>query len=70
MQGLTMQTRVPVPVHPTLLTKAGDNPANGMSSTPLKSTDLLKGHHSVTIEHQGLIYRLQLTKLGKLILTK
>ncbi len=36
----------------------------------LSSSALLQGHKSVLIEHQGLIYRLQETKLGKLILTK
>jgi hemin uptake protein HemP len=34
------------------------------------STDLLKGLSSVLIEHNGTSYRLQTTKLGKLILTK
>lgn len=45
-------------------------PAAGLSQAPLSSADLLKGQKSVAIEHDGLIYRLQLTKLGKLILTK
>lgn len=40
------------------------------SSEPVQSTDLLKGQKSVVIEHNGSIYRLQATKLGKLILTK
>ncbi|OQW90076.1 MAG: hypothetical protein BWK72_02335 [Rhodoferax ferrireducens] len=31
---------------------------------------VLRGHKSVSIEHEGVIYRLQVTKLGKLILTK
>lgn len=44
--------------------------ANGTSLEPLHSIDLLKGLKSVAIEHEGLIYRLQLLKLGKLILTK
>ncbi len=34
------------------------------------STQLLKGHKAVAIRHNGAIYRLQATKLGKLILTK
>ncbi len=37
---------------------------------PLPSTAVLRGHKSVPIEHEGVIYRLQVTKLGKLILTK
>jgi len=39
-------------------------------SVPLPSTAVLRGHKSVSIEHEGVIYRLQVTKLGKLILTK
>lgn len=39
-------------------------------ASPWPSTALLKGQKSVTIEHLGQIYRLQVTKLGKLILTK
>jgi hemin uptake protein HemP len=34
------------------------------------SADLFKGQASVLIEHNGASYRLQITKLGKLILTK
>ncbi|MBV5299131.1 MAG: hemin uptake protein HemP [Rhodoferax sp.] len=37
---------------------------------PVPSAELLRGQKSIAIEHQGLIYRLQVTKLGKLILTK
>lgn len=36
----------------------------------LDSRDLLKGRKTVTIVHNGASYRLQATKLGKLILTK
>lgn len=34
------------------------------------SFDLLQGQKAVAITHNGLIYRLQATRLGKLILTK
>lgn len=34
------------------------------------STELLKGQRAVGISHNGAVYRLQSTKLGKLILTK
>ncbi|MBP6718322.1 MAG: hemin uptake protein HemP [Rhodoferax sp.] len=37
---------------------------------PVQSSTLFKGGKSVSIEHHGEIYRLQTTKLGKLILTK
>jgi hemin uptake protein HemP len=36
----------------------------------VNSCDLLQGHKSVAITHNGTIYRLQATRLGKLILTK
>ena len=55
----------PVPVgQPTMRL---DNPRG---AAPLSSSFLLHGQKSVLIEHRGLIYRLQETKLGKLILTK
>ena len=34
------------------------------------STDLLRGQKTVEISHNGSTYRLQATRLGKLILTK
>ena len=36
----------------------------------LESTDLLRGSRAISIRHNGALYRLQSTKLGKLILTK
>ncbi|MBD9531079.1 hemin uptake protein HemP [Comamonas sp. CMM01] len=36
----------------------------------LDSAELLQGQKAVTIVHNGSTYRLQATKLGKLILTK
>lgn len=41
-----------------------------MTMAPVPSAALLRGQKSVAIEHEGSVYRLQLTKLGKLILTK
>ncbi|WP_336298442.1 hemin uptake protein HemP [Ramlibacter tataouinensis] len=37
---------------------------------PLDSDALLAGNRWVEIRHQGEVYRLQATRLGKLILTK
>lgn len=34
------------------------------------STDLMAGHTEIEIDHGGAIYRLRLTSLGKLLLTK
>lgn len=46
----------------------------GHGSTPaldaLDSRDLLQGRKTVAIAHNGNVYRLQATRLGKLILTK
>ncbi len=36
----------------------------------LRSEALFDGAHEVQIEHRGALYRLRLTSLGKLILTK
>ena len=36
----------------------------------VNSNDLLQGQKAVSIAHNGAIYRLQATRLGKLILTK
>ena len=44
-------------------------PAN-QDAKPLESESLLKGHKIVEIVHNGSLYKLQATKLGKLILTK
>ncbi|WP_243020105.1 hemin uptake protein HemP [Simplicispira sedimenti] len=45
-----------------------------MSDAPnlpaVDSHSLLRGHKAVTIQHNGTLYRLQATRLGKLILTK
>jgi hypothetical protein len=38
--------------------------------TPLPSDQLLRGRRIVEIAHNGEVYRLQSTRLGKLILTK
>ena len=45
-------------------TAEADRPA------PLSSDDLLRGRRLVEIAHNGEVYRLQATRLGKLILTK
>jgi hemin uptake protein HemP len=36
----------------------------------VNSTDILRGQKAVEISHNGSTYRLQATRLGKLILTK
>lgn len=44
--------------------------SGSLTEKSLRSDDLLQGHKAVAIEHNGALYRLQSTKLGKLILTK
>lgn len=53
--------------------QSGSNDAehNPRVSAPVvSSSELLKGSKCIGIEHKGAFYRLQETKLGKLILTK
>lgn len=47
---------------------AGDN--NNRSPRRLRSHDLFAGHSRLFIEHDGVEYLLQITRQGKLILTK
>lgn len=49
-------------------TRAEPDGVDGMSS--IDSLQLLRGGKCVQIEHNGSMYKLQSTKLGKLILTK
>jgi len=49
----------------------GTEHTTGEGALPrLDSAALMRGHKTVHIAHNGSIYRLQATKLGKLILTK
>jgi len=36
----------------------------------IRSSDLLQGERQIVIEHEGELYRLQLTRNGRLILQK
>ncbi|MDH4466178.1 MAG: hemin uptake protein HemP [Acidovorax sp.] len=42
----------------------------GEPAAAVDSSALLQGQKAVSISHNGSVYRLQATKLGKLILTK
>lgn len=44
--------------------------AQSAPATLVESQQLLQGNKTVGIMHNGSLYRLQATKLGKLILTK
>ena len=65
-----MQTLNPTQAHCSSPNGAGFLQSAPHPSECVKSTDLLKGQKTVDIEHNGSVYRLQTTKLGKLILTK
>ena len=42
----------------------------GLRPPLLESAALFRGHPAIVISHNGVLYRLQATRLGKLILTK
>ncbi|TWO72661.1 hemin uptake protein HemP [Caenimonas sedimenti] len=56
--------------------QGAEAPADGASKElaarqlPMPSDQLLRGRRIVEIAHNGEVYRLQSTRLGKLILTK
>ena len=60
----------PEPLHAEPLPGPGSAPANGQGVLTVPSSALLQGRSSVEITHNGATYRLQATRLGKLILTK
>lgn len=45
-------------------------PTTGAGPQRIRSEDLLHGRQQIEIEHDGELYRLRLTRSGKLILTK
>jgi len=49
---------------------SNDAAASDRPAALVESTELLRGNKAVGILHNGSLYRLQATKLGKLILTK
>lgn len=62
-----MPIPAPPPKHPATAAP-GHAPEQAMAA--LQSTTLLAGRKAVDIVHNGTVYRLQATRLGKLILTK
>jgi hemin uptake protein HemP len=62
-----------VPVNPSLHTppQSSSRPTDAAVAAPrLAFADLSSGRREVFIEHAGQVYRLSLTALNKLILTK
>lgn len=67
---LRLQNRAaPMPLGPQEADGA-DEPSATEVIHSINSTSLLHGAKSVQIAHNGSVYRLQATRLGKLILTK
>lgn len=66
-----MQT-IALPAIPLAATSKSASVSQGHAAhlAALESSELLQGAKAVSIVHNGSIYRLQTTKLGKLILTK
>ena len=63
----TLSLPARAPVHTE--TASGGHAAGGSASC-VNSTEILRGQKAVEINHNGSTYRLQATRLGKLILTK
>ena len=65
-----MPHRPPVPANGPQVGSQVNAAAPAARAQPLSSEELLRGQRMVEIEHNGELYRLQATRLGKLILTK
>ena len=61
-----METSSPTTPKPASEETVGTNVVGGR----ITSAQLLQGRRQVEIEHAGELYRLRITKAGKLILTK
>ena len=60
----------PLASHKTRGSPDASGPADGTHPGCVDSADILRGQKTVEIKHNGSTYRLQATRLGKLILTK
>ena len=67
---LTRPTARRVAAPSSVLSERASQPASAAEDLSVDSDLLLRGQKSVSIVHNGATYRLQATKLGKLILTK
>jgi len=57
-------------LHAAALAEEAEGAARRRAPRAMESADLFKGEKTVEISQNGVIYRLQATRLGKLILTK
>lgn len=60
----------PFDVRSTSDSGASSRQETSLAQHSVDSSALLQGQKTVSISHNGSVYRLQATKLGKLILTK
>ena len=72
-----MATDLHSPIGPRGITAAPEtsmrsaaSPAAPVPRPRVPSNDILRGNAEVEIDHRGTLYRLRVTSLGKLILTK
>jgi hemin uptake protein HemP len=66
-----MTKQIPAqPPNPATPTSGGSGCARGVTPLRYQLSELMRGGSAVEIEHQGQVYRLSLTRQGKLILTK
>lgn len=82
MTALTSRATITLPVNalaaapsaaalrPAHLSAVSNEPAAARSKPRLRSDQLFAGTEEIEIEHGSAIYRLRITSLGKLILTK
>ena len=67
---MTQLTALSTPIQTAAAPSRGPTPSAGSAPRIVPSQELLAGQKTVEILHNGLLYRLQATRLGKLILTK
>ena len=70
VQRLTMTKEQEHKVLGANMMKAEENTAKVGGTTVYESSDLFRGASEIGIEHDGAIYRLKITRQGKLILNK
>ena len=70
MSTLSLQAGAPLSAAEVQAESLLLDPKNTSAAGLLNSKDLLQGERSVEIVHNGSVYRLYATRLGKLILTK
>lgn len=68
-QSTSMARRLPT-VQPVLADSTAAAAVQLLQDLSVDSQMLLRGNKSISIVHNGAVYRLQSTKLSKLILTK